>query len=128
LDHLFDEFFATGDRHEEPPATFAPRANLAETDTAYEVTVDVPGMKPDELDLEFKDNRLSITGERKKETEDQGTTYHRVERHFGKFRRLVSFDAPVDADKVEAEYADGVLKITVPKSEEVRPRRIEVKS
>jgi HSP20 family protein len=128
LDHLFDEFFATEERREEPPARFAPRANLSETDTAYEVTVDVPGIKPDELNLEFKDNQLSITGERKKETEDKGTTYHRLERRFGKFRRLVSFDAPVDADKVEAEYTDGVLKITVPKSDEVRPRRIEVKS
>ena len=71
LDHLFDEFFATENRQERPPATFAPRANLTETDAEYEVTVDVPGMKPDEFDLEFKDNQLSITGERKNETEER---------------------------------------------------------
>jgi HSP20 family protein len=128
LNHWFDELFAAESRQDQPPATFAPRANLAETDAAYEVTVDVPGMKPDELNLEIKDNQLSITGERKNETEEEGTTYHRRERRFGKFRRWVSFDAPVDAEKVEAEYEDGVLRITVPKSEAVRPRRIEVKS
>jgi HSP20 family protein len=107
---------------------FAPRVNIAETDKAYEVTVDLPGMKSDEFNIEFKDGQLWITGERQQETEDKGKTYHRVERRYGQFRRVIALGADVDVDNVDANYRDGVLTLNVPKIPAAQPRRINVKS
>jgi len=126
MDRLMDNFFGEGNggRLE----AFTPRMNLAETETRYEVTVDLPGMKPEEFDVQLKENELWITGERKQETEQQGRTYHRMERYYGKFRRVIPLDAGVDAEHVEAEYKDGVLRITVAKEESAQRKRIEVKT
>lgn len=128
MDHLFDEFFGSEGRPAGTPALYAPRTNLAETENEYEVTLDLPGLKPEEFNVELKDNQLWITGERKEEHEQDGKTWHRVERHYGQFRRVIPLETAVEAEKVAAEYKDGVLRITVPKAEAVRPRRIEVKS
>jgi HSP20 family protein len=106
---------------------FAP-VNFAETETGYEVTVDLPGLKPEEVSVEFKDGHLWITGERKDETEDKGKTYHRIERRYGKFRRVIALGTEIESDKVDASYKEGVLTINVPKAEAVQPKRIEVKS
>jgi HSP20 family protein len=127
MDHLFDDFFRT-DRAAGSSRAFAPRVNVAETESGYEVSIDLPGMKPEEFEVELKDNHLWITGERKHESEEDGKTFHRIERRHGRFRRVVPLDAPIKAEAVEAEYRDGVLRINVPKTEEVRPKRIEVKS
>lgn len=107
---------------------FAPRVNIAETDQAYEVSLDLPGMKPEEFNIEFKDDQLWITGERKHETEEKGKTYHRVERSYGQFRRVISLGTDVDVEHVEANYRDGVLTLQVPKVPAAQPRRINVKS
>jgi HSP20 family protein len=100
---------------------------VAETDTGWEVTLDLPGMKPEDFDVEFKHGDLWITGERKYEHEEEGKTYHRVERQWGQFRRVIRMGEEVDAERVNAEYKDGVLHITVPKTEMARAKRIEVK-
>lgn len=107
---------------------FAPHVDIAETDVGYQVSVDLPGMKPDDFNLEFKEGQLWITGERKTETEEKNKTYHRVERRYGQFRRVISLGTDVDVDKVSAEYKDGVLHVTVPKAPSVQPRRIAIKS
>jgi len=106
---------------------FAPRTNVAETETEYEVTVDLPGMKPEDLDVELKDGHLWITGERKHEEEEKGKTYHRIERSYGHFRRVIPLEESVNPEKVDAEYKDGVLHITVAKDEAAQPRKIPVK-
>ena len=107
---------------------FAPRVNIAETDQGYEVTVDLPGMKSEDFNIEFKDGQLWITGERKQETEEKGKTYHRVERSYGQFRRVIALGVDVDVEHVEANYRDGVLTLEVPKVPAAQPRRINVKS
>jgi HSP20 family protein len=107
---------------------FSPRTNVAETEKAYELTVDLPGLAPDDFSVELQDGHLTITGTRKEETEEKGKTYHRVERLHGEFRRSFSLGRDIDADKVEAQYKDGVLRIVVPKAEEVRPKKIDVKN
>ncbi len=115
--------------HDDSGTTFfAPRTNFAETDTAYEISVDLPGMKAEDFEIEFKDGRLWITGERRHEAEEKGKTFHRVETAYGKFRRVVALGKHVDSEKIDAKYEDGVLAITVAKVEEVKPKRIEVKS
>lgn len=126
MDELFEDIFGRDGGTEWLPA-FAPRTNIAETDTHYEITVDLPGMKPEDFTVELKDGQLWISGERKQEKEEKGKTWHRVERQYGQFRRVFPLGSEVNADEVQAEYKDGVLRITVPKSESVRPRRIEVK-
>jgi len=107
---------------------FAPKTNLAETKTEYEITLDLPGLKAEDFNLEFSDGQLWITGERKREKEEKGKTYHRVERSHGQFRRGVSLGPDVNADKIEAHYRDGVLTVVVPKAEAACPKRIEVKA
>lgn len=127
MNQLMRNFFG-GENGGREVAWFTPRTNIAETEKGYEVSLDLPGMKPEEFDIELKEGRLWVTGERKQEKEEKAKSYHRIERQYGQFRRIIPLDLPVDADKVEAEYKDGVLHITVPKSETARPKRIEVKS
>jgi len=105
---------------------FAPAANLAETETAYEFSLDLPGVNAQDVSVELNDGKLIVSGERKSEEEEAGKTFHRVERRYGKFRRVVSIPAPVDDDKIAAEYQDGVLTVTLPKSEKVKVKKIVV--
>ncbi|MDY0165104.1 MAG: Hsp20/alpha crystallin family protein [Thermoguttaceae bacterium] len=97
-------------------------------DFEYEITLDLPGLKPDEVNVELKENQLWVSGERRHEAEEKGKTYHRIERAYGQFRRVIPLASQVKTDAIEAEYHDGVLRITVPKSEAAQPKRIEVKS
>ncbi len=107
---------------------FMPRTNVAETENDYEVSVDLPGMKPEDVNIELRENQLWITGERKEEKEEKGKAFHRVERQYGQFRRVVPLAGPVESDKIDAQFKEGVLRVTVPKSEKAKPKRIEVKT
>ena len=106
---------------------FLPEANIMETDKAVEVTVELPGMKPEEVKLEIKDGTLLVTGEKKEEKEEKGKTFHRVERRAGMFRRAFALPVEVMEEKVDAKFVEGVLKITLPKAEKAAPKRIEIK-
>jgi HSP20 family protein len=106
---------------------FMPDANLVETEKAVEVTVELPGMKPEEVKVEMKEGALWITGEKQEEKEEKGKTFHRIERRAGMFRRIFNLPVTVEEEKVEARFADGVLKITLPKVQKVAPKHIEVK-
>lgn len=106
---------------------FRPLTNLAETETAYEVTLDLPGVKPEEVRVEMRNGDLWVTGEKKEEKEEKGKTFHRVERTYGRFERLVPLPGTVNEERIEAAYKDGVLKVTLPKAVENKAHRIEVK-
>jgi HSP20 family protein len=107
---------------------FAPSVNFAETAKGYEVSVELPGMKPDDVHVEFKDGHLWITGERKQETEEKDKTFHRIERRYGSFRRVIAIGNEVDAEKVSATYKDGILTVDVPKAAAAQPKRIQIKT
>ncbi len=107
---------------------FAPSVNFAETDTGYEVSVELPGLSPDDVSVEFKDGHLWVTGERKEEIEQEGKKFHRVERRYGSFRRVIAIGNKVDPDGVEATYKDGLLTVTVPKAATAQSTRIEIKT
>ncbi len=109
-------------------ASFAPRTNVAETETAYELAIELPGMQAEDFNIEFHEGRLSVTGERQRETKTEGKTFHRLERQYGKFRRTFTLGQDVDTAGVTAEYKNGILHVTVPKSEKAKPTRIPVKS
>jgi HSP20 family protein len=125
---LMARFFAPEEGHDGGLERFAPRANLAETETGFDITVELPGMKPEEVNVEFKNGELWITGEKKEEKEEKGKTWHRVERHYGEFRRIFALPTKVNEAKVEANYKEGVLHVTVPKAEAIKPKRINVKA
>ena len=103
-----------------------PEANMVETDKAIEVTVELPGMKPEEVKLEIRDGTLLITGEKKEEREEKGKTFHRVERRAGMFRRAFALPVEVIEEKVDAKFVEGVLEFALPKAEKLT-KRIEIK-
>ncbi len=110
-----------------PATEFLPRANVAETEAAYEVTLDVPGMTAKDISVEVRDGSLWISGEKSEEKEEKGKWFHRVERQHGAFRRTFPLELPVDRDKVEATYMGGVLIVRVPKVSAPPSKKIEVK-
>jgi HSP20 family protein len=107
--------------------TFSPAIDLVETDGAFEINADVPGISKDEINIEVADNVITIKGERKKEKEINEKNAHRIERTYGAFRRAFQIPGGFDHSNVQAEFGDGVLKVTLPKPKEKQPRRIEVK-
>jgi HSP20 family protein len=105
-----------------------PAINLTEEGDNLYVRAELPGINPENLDISVIEGKLIIRGERKIEEEDQKTSYHRREREAGIFRRTISLPMKVDSGKVSASIKNGVLTITLPKSEEAIPRRITVKT
>jgi HSP20 family protein len=99
---------------------------MHESDEAFTLTAELPGFSKDDVQVEIKDNRLILKGERKRETDVQETQYHRVERVYGAFERSIRLPAVVDADKAKAIFKDGVLKLMLPKAEEAKPTPISV--
>ncbi len=107
---------------------FSPAMDIRETDEAYIVEADVPGIKREDVKIEINDDVLTIKGERKVEQEENKKDYRRIERQYGSFRRSVSIPDGIQHDAVEAKFVDGVLRVTLPKREDTKPRRIEVKA
>lgn len=109
---------------------FSPRIDMSETDKAYKLSVELPGMEPEDVDISMADNILTISGEKKTEKEEKDKRYYRVERSYGSFQRRIPLPNEIKEDKIEARFKNGVLKFELPKSEEAktRSRRIEVKT
>ncbi len=105
-----------------------PALDLSETPATIEVRVDLPGIKPEEIDIQLKNGVLKISGERAEEKEVRDKTFHREERHYGCFSRSISLPASVKEEKVDAQYHDGVLTVTLRKTEEAKSRKIEVRT
>jgi HSP20 family protein len=107
---------------------WAPALDIAERPDAYLVTVEVPGVTPEDLDITLEGGVLTVQGERRFQDESQDQQWHRVERRYGAFRRSITLPSQAQADKIEASFEDGVLHITVPKTETAMPKRIEVRA
>ena len=103
-----------------------PLTNVTEDNENYYVRSELPGIKSDDLDIQVTEEGISISGERKIPEEGNNARYHRREREAGKFSRLISLSKKVDVNKVEASMENGVLKVTIPKSEASKPRQITV--
>ena len=103
-----------------------PTLDMYDEKDRFLVSVELPGMKKDEINLSFQDGVLSVSGERKHEREGKEGETFRSERYFGKFQRSVTLPASIDSSKVTATYKDGVLLIDLPKSEEAKPKQIQV--
>ena len=126
LSRIVDDFF--GRRFDvEGPTAWQPVVDIEETPEAYLVRAELPGMRLEDIKITVADNALSIRGEKRREEEKKGTTYHRVERVYGSFERSFSLGHAVAADKIEATYRDGVLDVSIPKAEEAKAREIQIK-
>jgi HSP20 family protein len=119
-----EKFFSPNSRTE---TVFAPAVEITETKDSYELEVDLPGLTKDVVKISIDKNVLTIQGERKAKTIDAKNTYHHNERAFGSFRRSFNLSRLVKSDGIQASYENGVLKLTLPKMEEAKPREIEVK-
>lgn len=111
-----------------PSLEHVPALDLSETEASVEVKMDVPGFKPEEIEIQVRGNLLTISGKTKEEKEEKGREYHRIERHQGEFSRSVTLPCDVVGAKAKAEYKNGVLTLTMPKTEPVHAQKIEVKA
>lgn len=108
-------------------AVFVPSAEIDETENEFHLKLEVPGMNADDLDIEVSDDAVSITGERKSETKSEEGGNLRSEFYYGKFERYVPLPRPIQPDQVAAEYKDGILNLTLPKSKEQKEKAVKVK-
>jgi HSP20 family protein len=124
------QFGQFGQRLETRPASqaWAPAVDISERPDAYLVTVELPGVGTEDLEITFEDGLLTIQGERHFAHDSAEEKVHRIERRYGAFRRSITLPSHVQADKIEASAQDGVLLILVPKAQEVHPKRIPVRT
>jgi HSP20 family protein len=125
MNRLFEDFFGP----ELPAATafFTVPVDVSENAEAVFVRAEIPGLEPKDIDISVTGDYLTIKGERKEEAEKKTRTYHRIERRYGAFSRTVELPCPVRTDKIEALAEKGVLTVTLPKAEEARTRKVEIK-
>lgn len=128
IDHFFTEWNrlpSTFKAYDE--RSFTPAAEMSEAEEHFVMSVDLPGMKKDDIKLEMSNNILTISGERKYEKTDN-SKFQRYEKAYGFFKRSFTLLSSVDSEKIEAKYEDGVLEIYLPKTQAAKPRQIEIHS
>ena len=126
LHRIFEPFarFAAGEE-DLVSGTWVPPVDVAETQEKILVRAEVPGMRQEDIQIEFENGMLTIRGERKLD-KNEGLTWHRVERVYGGFSRSFTLPRTVDAEKISASYREGILEIDVPKREEAKPKQIRI--
>lgn len=103
-----------------------PAVDVFEDDSAMHVTIELPGLRAEDVDIEVNRNVLSISGERRLENEQSTGGYHRIERRYGRFTRTFTLPDTIDASAISADMSEGLLRLLLPKRPEARPRKIEV--
>lgn len=106
---------------------WTPSADISETETAYLIKAEIPGVNREDVSVTVEDGVLTIQGERKAEKEETGRKFHRIERSYGSFVRSFRLPQGVDDTAAKAEFKDGMLNITLPKSEQAKPRAVSIK-
>ena len=128
MDRFWDSFFDGGlRRRTEEGGEWLPSLDVAETKDELVVKAEVPGMEPKDIDISLSDGVLTIKGEKKQEKEEKEADYHLVERSYGAFTRSVRLPKEVQSDKISASYKDGILNVTLPKSEKAKKKEIKIK-
>jgi HSP20 family protein len=139
IDRLFDEAFrgfpsvfrTRWEWPEETPVVLSPSIDIKESEKDYVVTVEVPGVAKEDVDIQIEGNRLTIHGEKKQEKKEEKENYHCVERHYGSFERTLALPQDANAEDVSANFKDGVLTIDIKRKAKSAPketRKIEVKA
>ncbi len=128
FDELFNRLSADWEGGKWLTKEFTPACDLSETADAFQVRMDVPGIKPDDITVQVTGDTVQISGERKEDKEEKGKTWHRLERRSGSFSQMLRLPSAVNEDKVHAEFSDGVLTVTLPKTEATKVKTVKVKS
>lgn len=128
MDRFFNEVgYPTGENGQDAAGSWLPAVDIQETDEAFVVSADLPGLSKDDIEISLDDGVLTLAGERKFSNEEgDGKSFRRIERSYGAFRRSFTLPQGVDFDKVNATFANGELHLTVPKSPTAKPRRIAI--
>jgi len=127
MNRMFEDT-GRGWRSEEPSSTttWSPAVDIYETDHEILVQAELPGVDRKDISLHLEKNVLTLKGERRFEKETKQENYHRIERAYGGFSRSFAIPATVEEDKIRADYKDGILKIALPKKEQVKPKQIQI--
>jgi HSP20 family protein len=131
MNRLFDSFFGRRDTATNGNGyarRWIPAMDLVETDDELVLRADLPGLDRDDIEIEVKDNVLTVAGERKAEHEEKGEGFYRVERASGRFSRSLDLPRGIKADGVSANFDRGVLEVRIPKPEERKPTRVEIQA
>jgi len=132
MNRLFDESFRGLTRGAAPDddwalgGAWAPAVDIYEQEGYIVLKAELPGIDPKDVDIRLENNVLTLRGERKVDTDVQRDNYHRVERAYGSFTRSFTLPSVVDQEHIKADYKDGVLKVTLPKREEAKPKQINI--
>ncbi len=127
LDRFFSEFFYPAGSHvSQDGYCWNPAADVYENNDAYVIKAELPGLNKKHINVDVKENILTIKGERSDDNEVKEDKVYRKERFQGKFQRAFVLPSTVESGKIEAEFADGLLKITIPKSGEKKPKQITI--
>lgn len=122
---IIDEFFNTRSNSYRTDR-FMPNIDVAETDKQFEISVELPGLKKEDIKVDLDNGRLTISGERFFEEKEEKKNYHRIETNYGAFTRSIYLPEEIDEDSINAKYEDGLLNITIAKSAEKAKKQIEI--
>ena len=131
MNRLFNESYRSQQTSEDDWAlggTWAPAVDIYEQDNNIVIKTELPGLDPKDVDIRLDNNVLTIKGERKLDNEVKKENYHRVERSYGAFTRSFTLPNTVDPNSIKAEFKDGLLRITLPKREEAKPKQIQIQA
>ena len=127
MDDLFGRFFGGFPLTSRMAEEWAPSVDVSETKDSFVVKAELPGLEANDVNVSISEDMLTIKGEKKKEEEEKDEHHHYVERYYGSFQRTFQLPSSVKAEKIDASFDKGVLKITLPKKPEARKKEIEVK-
>ena len=127
IERIFGDVFGSQEGGTDTEETYwMPTVDIAETENGYEIRAELPGVSEDDVNVSVTDNLLTVKGEKRHETEMEGKNYHRVERRYGSFQRRFTLPSEVATDDIKAEFTDGVLTLSIPKPETVKPTEIPI--
>lgn len=127
MNRLFEDAVTSrGEEKDLISSTWSPAVDIYENENELVLTAEVPGLQEKDVEIKIEDNTLSVRGERKFEKETKEENYHRIERSYGTFFRSFTLPNYIDQDKIQAEHENGVLKITMPKRTELKPRKVKI--
>jgi len=128
MNRVFEDAAVRGWKNDEPSATtsWSPAVDIYETDNEIMVQAELPGVDRKDIALQLENNVLTLKGDRRFEKETNQENYHRIERSYGGFSRAFTIPTVVDEDKIRADYRDGILKIALPKKEQVKAKQIKI--
>ena len=127
MGRIFGDLFASHEGGTDAEETsWMPTVDISETENGYEIRAELPGVSEDDVNVSVTDNVLTVKGEKRQEAETEGKNYRRVERRYGSFQRRFSLPTEVETDDIKAEFNGGVLTLSIPKPEAVKPTEIPI--